>query len=200
MTRPITRRGAIKGLGMAGAAMLLRIDTDGQGQPLTIAGQPVELRLAVVSPNTLRFSVLPRAASAADLNRDGGLVDLKEQRRTIAEGTPIKIGQLSVSLSTSPLTLKVQDGTGRDVQEISIDEAGVVQFLVGDAPLLGFGEGGAQFDRRGAVDAMRNGQGGYRLQTHGGRVPVQWLIGTSGWGLFIHQPFGTFDLNAPNGK
>jgi len=47
---------------------------------------------------------------------------------------------------------------------------------------------------------MRNGQGGYRLQTHGGRVPVQWLIGTEGWGLFIHQPFGAFDLSGPKGK
>ena len=49
-------------------------------------------------------------------------------------------------------------------------------------------------------DAMRNGQGGYQLRTHGGRVPVQWLIGTDGWGLFIHQPFGAFDLTGPNGR
>jgi len=42
---------------------------------------------------------------------------------------------------------------------------------------------------------MRNGQGGYRLQTHGGRVPIQWLIGADGWGLYIHQPFGQFNLS-----
>src|SRR5947208_7279368 len=47
---------------------------------------------------------------------------------------------------------------------------------------------------------MRNGQGGYQLRTHGGRVPVQWLIGTAGWALFIHQPFGAFDLKGPKGK
>ena len=42
---------------------------------------------------------------------------------------------------------------------------------------------------------MRNGQGGYQLRTHGGRVPIQWLVGTDGWGLFIHQPLGAFDLH-----
>jgi len=200
MTRPVTRRQALKGLGAAGAALVLRIDTDAQGEPLSIAGQPVELRLASLSANTLRFSVLPKGGTDADLNRDGGLVQLAEQRRTIAPGAPIKLGQLSASITTSPVLLKVSDGRDRTVQEISIDPQGVVEFLVGNAPLLGFGEGGAQFDRRGNVDAMRNGQGGYRLQTHGGRVPVQWLIGTEGWGLFIHQPFGAFDLSGPKGK
>jgi alpha-glucosidase/alpha-D-xyloside xylohydrolase len=47
------------------------------------------------------------------------------------------------------------------------------------------------------VDAMRNGQGGYQLRTHGGRVPIQWLISPEGWAIFIHQPFGTFDLRGP---
>jgi hypothetical protein len=46
------------------------------------------------------------------------------------------------------------------VQEIAVTNAGVLEFSTGNAPLLGFGEGGAQFDRRGAVDQMRNGQGG----------------------------------------
>ena len=47
---------------------------------------------------------------------------------------------------------------------------------------------------------MRSGQGGYQLRTHGGRVPVPWLIGTGGWAMFIHQPSGTFDLTGPDGR
>jgi alpha-glucosidase/alpha-D-xyloside xylohydrolase len=31
-------------------------------------------------------------------------------------------------------------------------------------------------------------------------VPIQWLIGTEGWGLYIHQPLGTFDLSGSEGK
>ena len=47
---------------------------------------------------------------------------------------------------------------------------------------------------------MRSGQGGYKLATHGGRVPIPWIIGTSGWGMFFHQPYGTFDFTGPQGK
>ena len=47
---------------------------------------------------------------------------------------------------------------------------------------------------------MRSGQGGYQLRTHGGRVPVQWLIGTGGWAMFVHQPYGTFDLTGAEGR
>jgi alpha-glucosidase/alpha-D-xyloside xylohydrolase len=199
MMTPITRRQALLGLGVAGAAALLRVDTDAAGQDLTIAGQPVELRLASISRSTVRVSVLPRGAAAASLNSDGGLVDFPEQRRTAADGATLTVGDLRVAVATAPLTVRVSDAGGRLVQELRLDADGVLRFLVGDAPLLGFGEGGPQFDRRGSVDAMRNGQGGYQLRTHGGRVPVQWLIGTAGWGLFIHQPFGAFDLKGPTG-
>ena len=172
----------MQGIGTAGAAMLLRIDTDAQGQPLTVAGQPIELRIASISPITVRVSLLPKGASDADLNRDGSVVPLTEQKRTIAGAAPVKMGTLLVTVTQSPLMVRVADAAGRTVQEIAVDDAGVLEFLVGDAPLLGFGEGGPQFDRRGAVDAMRNGQGGYQLRTHGARVPVQWLIGTAAGG------------------
>jgi alpha-glucosidase len=46
---------------------------------------------------------------------------------------------------------------------------------------------------------MRNGQGGYQLQTHGSRAPIQWLVGTDGWGLFIHHPQGAFDFTGAEG-
>ena len=69
-----------------------------------------------------------------------------------------------------------------------------MRFSLGKGPLLGFGEGGPQFDRKGSTYTNRNGQGGYQLRTHGGRVPIQWLVSTDGWGLFIHHPLGEFDL------
>ena len=187
------RRDALKGLGAIGASVLLRIDAGAQGEDLIVAGQPVELRVASVSPHTVRLSVSPRGT---DLNVDGALVPFSE-RRYPANGT-VKAGKLTVSVTRAPLGIRIADGSGV-VQDLAVTPAGVLEFNVGDAPLLAFGEGGPQFDRRGAVDQMRNGQGGYRLRTHGGRVPIQWLIGTSGWGLFIHQPFGAFDLSGPRG-
>src|SRR5206468_11317453 len=76
---------------------------------------------------------------------------------------------------------------------------GKVTFRIGDGPVLGLGTGGPQFDKRGNLDAMRSGQGGFRLATHGGKVPVQLAIGTSGWAMFIHQPLGSFDFTGKDG-
>src|SRR5437016_1987729 len=131
----ITRREAMQGLGATGAAMLLRLDTDAQGQPLTIAGQPVELRIASISPVTVRVSILPRGAPDGDLNRDGGLVPLSEQRRPMAGAAPVKVGALSISVSQTPLRVRVADAAGKVVQELTVDEAGALEFLIGDAPL-----------------------------------------------------------------
>jgi hypothetical protein len=87
------------------------------------------------------------------------------------------------------------------VQRLSLSEtAPTIAFSLGKGPVLGLGEGGPQFDRKGSTFAARNGQGGYQLRTHGGRVPIQWLVGTDGWGLFIHHPLGAFDLTGTEGK
>ena len=200
MTTPMTRRDALVGLGVVGAATLLRIDADAQGQDLLVAGQPAELRISSLSPATVRVSVFPRGTAIGQLNADDALIGSADGRRVSAAAAKVKAGDLSISVSQAPLTVVVSDASGAVVQKLTIPEAGGLEFLIGDAPLLGFGEGGPQFDRRGAVDAMRNGQGGYQLRTHGGRVPIQWLIGTAGWGLFIHNPIGTFDLKGPAGK
>ena len=47
---------------------------------------------------------------------------------------------------------------------------------------------------------MKNGQGGYKLETHGARVGIPWIIATAGWAIFFHQPFGTFDFTGSQSK
>ncbi len=103
-----------------------------------------------------------------------------------------------MKIRPSPLTVEIEIRNGRLVQRLRMEDAAAAQvaFLIGDGPVFGLGEGGPQFDRRGSHDPMRSGQGGYRLRTHGGRVPVPGLIGTAGWALFVHQPRGTFDLTS----
>jgi alpha-glucosidase (family GH31 glycosyl hydrolase) len=196
----MNRRDAIKSLGTAGAAVVLRLDTDAQGQPLTVAGRPVELQLASISPVTVRLLVAA-PDGRREVNADGAVVPLPAGTATGA-GT-LTLGDLRVTVAASPLaplTIDIGGRTGPPAQKIALDNDGSLSFLTGNAPLLGFGEGGAQFDRRGVADTMRNGQGGYQLRTHGGRVPIQWLIGTEGWAIFIHQPLGAFDLKGPVGK
>ncbi|MGC2185328.1 MAG: TIM-barrel domain-containing protein [Terriglobales bacterium] len=47
---------------------------------------------------------------------------------------------------------------------------------------------------------MISGQGGYKLATHGGRVPVPWIVSPSGWAMFFNQPFGTFDFTGSQSR
>ncbi|MGA7412835.1 MAG: TIM-barrel domain-containing protein, partial [Bryobacteraceae bacterium] len=168
---------------------------------------PVEVAVTAVSQITARFTVqdvldgkaLPIPSDGALLKEDWGgkpalrLRDLPVSRFAVC-------GDLKVQLSISPLTLRLSTKAGDPIQELIIDEkTGSLRFSLGNGPLLGLGQGGPQFDRRGSFDRMASGQGGYRLGTNGGRVPIQLLIGTSGWGLFVHQPLGNFDLTGQDG-
>jgi alpha-glucosidase/alpha-D-xyloside xylohydrolase len=113
----------------------------------------------------------------------------------------IAVDGVQLRISLAPFRATVTEADGKVVQQLAWDDnSGVFSFLIGDSPLFGLGEGGAQFDRRGTMDLMKSGQGGYKLATHGGRVPVPWIIGTSGWAMFFHQPYGTFDLSGTEGK
>ena len=209
MTEKWNRRQVLQRMAAAGTALALR----GSGMvqlPSDVANQDLEIQIIRVSDHTFRLSIFPAgqgAASAGSL-RDGSLQDgslvkedwgapLARLRGNVLAQT-IRAGNVSVQISPYPLTFGIIDAAGRKIQELTVDtETGNASFAVGNSPLLGLGEGGPQFDRRGSTDRMVSGQGGYRLATHGGRVPIPWLIGTAGWAMFIHQPFGTFDFSGP---
>ena len=106
-----------------------------------------------------------------------------------------------MTIKPSPLTIEVASLAGKLVQRLSFDEKGRgVTFRLGAGPVLGLGGGGAQFDRRGSFDAMNNGHRAGEYQIFGSRVPIPFLIGTEGWGLFLHRPFrASFDLRGAGG-
>jgi alpha-glucosidase/alpha-D-xyloside xylohydrolase len=143
-----------------------------------------------VSPFTVRLTVLP--IDGRTVLDDGALVRAGEGKplgRRRESFAPIRAGALTVRFTADPPAIHVDGAEGRVVQRLTLDAATAhVSFLLPKGPLLGFGEGGPQFDKKGTTDRMRNGQGGYQLRTHGGRVPIQWLVGTDGWGMYIHQP------------
>ena len=175
----------------------------GQSSAIIVNGKPVEIAIASVSASTMRISVLPIAASAINVRNDGALVpaaDGKALGRRRANFAPITAGDLVVRFGTDSKTLHIDTVKGAPVQQLTLDpKSPVITFALGKGPLLGLGEGGPQFDRKGSTFTTRNGQGGYQLRTHGGRVPIQWLVGTDGWGMFIHRPVGAFDLTGPMG-
>lgn len=200
------RRQILKGMSAAAATYFLPQAAEPSESPLRVAGKEVEIQLTPVSDHTFRLSILPIVdAKLAPIPADGSLVRTDwgapaARIREIAEPRTIKFGGFGISLSLSPLSFAIEkDGAKIQVLQIAAD-SGILSFDTGDSPLLALGEGGPQFDRRGNLDAMRSGQGGYKLATHGGRVPIPWLIGTSGWAIFFHQPFGTFDFTSAQSK
>jgi alpha-glucosidase (family GH31 glycosyl hydrolase) len=190
----------------ASSTLLVRGVAFSEETPIQIAGRPVEIALTPVSPETVRITIQPiENDQAQPVLIDGALV--KEdwgqpvaRLRTLANPRIVKCGDLTVKLSGNPLAIRVEAKGGHFVQELTSDaNTGNLNFHIGESPLLGLGQGGPQFDRRGNVDRMGSGQGGYQLATHGAKVPVQLLIGTSGWAMYIHQPLGAFDLTGKNG-
>jgi alpha-glucosidase len=214
----VTRREAIRQLGLVGGGLLFAGRFAGPlGAPIQVAGQPVEIAVWSLSPTTVRITVRPLTSTgnaSEPVPVTGALVTETPGIRAgggsdSGDVALIRVGDVVVRFTESPPTLHVETPEGAPLQHLTLDAAAPgMSFLLGNGPLLGFGEGGAQFDRRGAVDEMRNGQGArsegpgeYSLSTHGTRAPVQWLIGTAdGWALFVHQPYGAFDLSGEEGR
>ena len=208
MRRRLSRRKVLKSLVFAGASVLpariLSAHTFFQDSKLELAGRAVKLTITAISTHTLRINFTPLEAepdpvpasndSLVQLNWPGPQKQFKQP-----ESNSFQLLSFTIKVNAGPLSLEVLKNQ-RTVQHFAIDpKTAGVSFKIGNSPILGFGEGGPQFDRRGMTDQMRSGQGGYRLRTHGGRVPIPWLIGTDGWALYIHQPEGTFDLTGEKG-
>jgi alpha-glucosidase (family GH31 glycosyl hydrolase) len=206
MTERYSRRQALKTLGAvsATAAFPLGLKAQPQPQEVRVTGRAVEIQITSVSPHTFRLTVLAdetgRVASDDSLIRDDWGKPVA-RLRGVLNRQQVKCGEVNIQIDPDPPSFRISDSRARLIQKLDINpQTGSLSFITGDSPLLGLGEGGPQFDRRGSTDEMRSGQGGYKLGTHGGRVPIPWIIGTSGWAIFIHQPFGTFDFTGTESK
>ncbi len=203
--RPLSRREAVRRLASAGAGLALGDSVlHAQSDPLQVAGRPVEIAVSSVTPATVRITAL--ALNKGSIPDDDTLVStaagrILARRRAGSETAPIRAGNLIVRIAAHPIAIRIDTPGGTPVQRLTLDaESPVTAFMLGKGPLFGLGEGGPQFDRKGIVDRGRSGQSGYQLRTHGGRVPIQWLVSTDGWGMFIRQPLGAFDLTGAEGR
>lgn len=208
MDSPFTRRDALKGMISTGAAALIKPPSAlVHASPILISSRPVEVTLTSISAQTVRITVqviqdgkiLPLPDDAALCKEQWGRP--VERVRAIDGARTIKCRDLNVTLSDRPLTIRVDRIAGGMVQELTLDAtSSELRFHTGDGALLGLGQGGPQFDRRGSREQMVSGQGGYELGTHGARVPIQLLVGTAGWGMYVHHPLGSFDLSGDQGR
>ncbi len=203
MKNPITRRQALRKVATTSAGALAASRSAFPQQPdLRIAGRPVELAFTAVSSQTVRITAQAIENDAVQpIPSDGSLVKDSWGRpaarlRSLTGSRTLHCGELTVKVSAEPLTVRVEGRGGRLVQELQFDStSGDIHFQAGNQPVLGLGQGGPQFDKRGSLDRMVSGQGGYQLRTHGAKVPIPLLVGTSGWAMFVHCPTAAFDLS-----
>jgi alpha-glucosidase len=206
MHSSVTRREALRGLAAASSVALVT-PALGDQAGLTVGSEQVELSLFSVSPRTVRIVLQSlRNGRPVPVPSDGALVQEQwgepvARLRRLTGSWIYPCGNLRVKVTTPPLAIRVESTAGQMIQELRLDPASSeLEFDAGNGVLLGLGQGGPQFDRRGASDEMISGQGGYHLGTHGARVPIQFLISIEGWGLFVHAPLGAFDLRDKVGR
>ncbi len=204
----LSRRTALRGIAASGVASLCATGGQSAIEPgFQVAGRRIELAFTPIGSSIVRISIVPlEAGRVASIPDDGSFQEQNwgaptARLSSLLARRAIDCGAARVEVSADPLTIRVLAKDARLVQELRFEaRTASFTFRIGDGPVFGLGEGGPQFDRRGSADRMRNGQGGYRLRTHGGRVGVPWLIGTAGWAMFVHQPYGWFDLTAAEGR
>jgi alpha-glucosidase (family GH31 glycosyl hydrolase) len=176
--------------------------------PITVAGQPAEIRIRASGDHSLRVTlaplsfegVFPFSPGVAERPYPAPALVLRSLSNPIRK----KIGALSVEVRAAPLTIVVTNSAGKRVQEIAFQADGRMTFALDNQPVLGLGEGGpkperdanwrelpVQFDRSGAFDSM---EPRWQSDAYGSRNPVATLVGTGGWALFIATPWVQVDL------
>jgi alpha-glucosidase/alpha-D-xyloside xylohydrolase len=181
--------------------------------PVRYWNQDAELVIDQVSDHTLHILLSPLDDKGQP--RQGApstaLVAQKYQNklrtRDLKGETKIAAGKLSFEIKPSPLTITIKGPDGKVVQELVIDSADGSMGFRTSGPILGLGEGDRQFDRSGgqypaynAKGRIINGQVAPFLKTHGSTIRIPFLIGTEGWAMFVHRPFGEFDLRDGKGR
>ena len=156
-----TRRDALKQIGAGAAALALpKLPLLHRFAPLVVAGQPAELAVSSVSPITVRLMLrASRNAEQQAIPFTGALA--KDSFTAVARGsddskfTKLKAGNVVVRVTASPPVIQVETTSGEVVQRLAFDAAAPgLTFALPKGPLLGLGEGGPQFDRKGSTDAI----------------------------------------------
>jgi len=179
-------------------------ELQGSQTALKVGGAPAEMHITAVSPHTLRVSLVS-IENAAQPGSDLALAyenwpEPLARFRSLPEQRTIKWEELSLKVATDPLSLSIFDSRDEPIQSLHLDPAsGRIEFALADVPVLGLGEGGPQFDRRGSLHPMKHGQDVPDLALDGARMSVPWVIGTGGWAMFFHRPHGTVNLRSKLG-
>src|SRR6476469_11111479 len=130
-----TRRQALQTIAATSTALFGTEAHAAESTALQIGSKAVTIRLSSVSASTVRIEVLPEEANGLQpVPADGALVQdqwgkpvahLRKQTR----GKGVKCGDLSVAVTASPLTIRVQDKSNRTIQELRAEgDSGNISF------------------------------------------------------------------------
>lgn len=177
-------------------------------KPINTTAGPGQLDIYVAGENSIRLilkpvsyqDTLPENPALANQKFEEPIVSIRQLDNILKK----KVGSLFVEISPEPLTVKVSNAKGELIQELAFNENGSLSFRIDNDPILGLGEGGPQpaqdvnwrelpveFDRKGRFHNMIPR---WQSNAYGSRNPVPFLMGTSGWGLFVAAPWVQVDL------
>ncbi|MGH9404269.1 MAG: TIM-barrel domain-containing protein [Terriglobia bacterium] len=213
MKSGLSRRQAVSLLGAASADFALAQlplhgrQAEAQTGTLAVAGQRAELQITAVTSHTLRISVLAVSEQGDAQPVPESIVLARREwpaplatMRSASGAKRLRWQNRSIGISAAPLRVTITSKPRSIVQQIAIDAgSGAMRFEARSQPFFGLGEGGPQFDRRGADYPLKHGEGVPHMRTDGACVPIPWLMGAGGWGLFFHLPLGTIDLTQKEG-
>ena len=184
--------------------LLLVIVSD--ASEIRLNGNDAELSVRAAGKQCVRITVQPIEIGRT-LPITPALVERTYPRpaieiRSIEQPVTAEVAGLTVVVADQPLSVRVTNSAGQELQHIVFEESGEMSFVAGSHPILGMGEGGPEFgrnwrsseiefDRRGRVHAMRPR---WQANAYGSRNPVGLLIGTDGWAMWVATPWGEFDL------
>ena len=200
------RHARVRSLALLGLLLFI-CDAANADSRIRFDGVPVQLTVSQVSDHTVRVQLAPLDARGRPQTGEPSpvLVPLaatkKLQVRNLSGTRQFYAGKLWVTVKSSPLTIALRRSGGTLVQELTFaGDAGSnsITFRT-TAPVLGLGEGGPQFDRRGHLYPVENGERTPTLATCGARMLSPFLIGADGWALFAPEPTGEFDLRGEPG-
>ncbi|MGB6973332.1 MAG: TIM-barrel domain-containing protein [Terracidiphilus sp.] len=197
-----SRRSVLGVVGAGVAELLFHSRVSGAATVAALTGEPgtLDLRLSAVNERVLQISIAP--ALAAPPVRELGVLEHPNERVLDASSGEREVnwGRFHIRVEEKPLRITVTDAAQRVRQEIEFDrDSTAVRFRLGSQPLFGMGEGLVGMDRRGMRVGTRNGEDSPNLETSGARLPIPWLMSPEGWGIFVGQPEGMFDLTGVMG-
>jgi alpha-glucosidase/alpha-D-xyloside xylohydrolase len=190
----------LQGLAATSGTLLFRAFFEKSADAAVETGAPsLELAVTAVSDRILRVTLVAAGEPLERMYDDGSVV-IAPQAPTLrflegGQETTTVWKDRSIRVSTKPIRLRIEHAGGKLIQEIGFDSSpSRIVFSAGSGPLWGLGQGAHKLDRRGTTSLMQSGQLGEDLGVYGAHLPIPWIMSPDGWGIFLHEPWGSFDL------